>query len=126
MKKVLFCTICKKVLKGKQRIFCSAQCKNKQHQYYLNRQKRGLARKLELVVKAGGKCSACGYSENLAALTFHHMDPKEKKFKLDLRSLSNRTLQSAFSELSKCVLVCSNCHAELHNPELTLSRLLHP
>lgn len=64
----------------------------------------------------------CGYDRNLAALTFHHIG-SDKDFKLDMRSLSNRTLEVVLTEAEKCILVCQNCHAELHNPHLDLATL---
>jgi hypothetical protein len=68
---------------------------------------------------AGSKCQICGYQKNQAALSFHHLNPSEKEFKLDLRSLSNRKFEKTLKELEKVMLVCSNCHAELHHPELS-------
>ena len=118
------CTVCGKSLRGRQLNFCSRSCKNRSLQGYKRQQERGLTRKLRLVKEAGGKCSICGYSKNLSALIFHHTDSAKKHFKLDMRSLSNRTLESVLSEHRKCILVCHNCHAELHHPKLTLSRLL--
>ena len=59
----------------------------------------------------GGKCSKCGYSKCAAALEFHHLDPSEKDFEI---SKSNKPLNSVKKELSKCILVCSNCHKEIH------------
>jgi hypothetical protein len=129
MKKVISCKTCSNQLKGKQTLFCSLKCKNAAHQSYPSQKQRGLQRKLELCRKAGGKCSRCGYKTNLAALSFHHLESKEKDFKLDMRSLSNRKLENVMVEFNKCILLCSNCHAEVHNPELdlgqpSLSRLL--
>ncbi len=118
------CIICGRPLTGKQTKFCSRSCKNKDLQSYDAQQQRGLARKLELVKAAGSCCSRCGYRGNLAALTFHHTDPSQKEFKLDMRSLSNRKLNYVLRELDKCTLVCANCHAELHNPHLDLGQLL--
>jgi hypothetical protein len=118
------CIICGEQLQGKQTRFCSITCKNKHHQSYEAQKNRGLARKLELVKAAGGQCSICGYRGNLAALAFHHTDSAEKDFKLDMRSLSNRGLETVLAELDKCILVCHNCHAELHNPHLDLDKLL--
>ncbi len=69
----------------------------------------------------GGKCSNCGYAGNLAVLAFHHLEGKE--FKLDVRSLSNRKLDPILEEISKCKLLCHNCHTELHNPDLDLAKL---
>jgi hypothetical protein len=76
-----------------------------------------------LIKGAGGCCAICGYHTNLAALAFHHTDPTRKDFKLDMRSLSNRRLESVLAELDGCILVCLNCHAELHNPHLDLDSL---
>jgi predicted HNH restriction endonuclease len=104
-------------------MFCSLKCKNRHHQSYTAQKSRGLARKLKLIRAAGGRCSVCGYDRNLAALVFHHTDSEEKDFKLDMRALSNRTMESVLEELDKCILVCQNCHAELHNPHLDLDSL---
>jgi len=82
-----------------------------------------LQRKLTLVEEAGGRCTSCGYSRNLAALTWHHVEPTKKHFQLDLRSLSNRSDAAVRKELAKCVLLCANCHAEAHAPELDLRNL---
>lgn len=116
------CKICKRPLSGKQTLFCSTNCKNAAHQSYASQKKRGLDRKLYFVKRLGGKCIRCGYKKNLAGLAFHHVTGKE--FKLDVRSLSNRKLESINSEIAKCELLCHNCHAEFHNPTLDLAKLL--
>lgn len=117
------CIVCGEHLFGRQMRFCSSTCKNGYHQSYASQKQRGLARKLELVRAKGGQCSICGYRKNLGALAFHHTDSASKDFKLDMRSLSNRKLRFVLAELDKCVLVCHNCHAELHNPHLALDSL---
>ncbi|MCA0231904.1 MAG: hypothetical protein LCH91_15650 [Bacteroidetes bacterium] len=78
---------------------------------------------MELVRIFGGKCNKCGYSANLAALHFHHLDSTTKHFKLDARILSNKNWESIVEEAEKCVLLCSNCHAEEHNPELSVENV---
>ena len=122
------CATCQRPLGGRQRRFCSLKCKNadtnNRHQSYVSQQQRGLLRKLELVTEAGGKCTRCGYDRNLAALTWHHVDPGTKRFQLDLRSLSNRSQREIRTELEKCVLVCANCHAEIHAPAMHMRMLL--
>jgi hypothetical protein len=118
------CIVCGKPLHGRQTKFCSKACKNKDLQSYQAQQRRGLARKLQLLNTAGGRCAICGYNKNLAALVFHHTDTAEKDFKLDMRSLSNRKLEPVLAEINKCILVCANCHAEIHNPRLALDLLL--
>ena len=116
------CIICSKLLRGKQKMFCSIACKNTQHQSYPAQKKRGLERKIHFVNLLGGKCSSCNYDKNLSALAFHHLGGKE--FQLDVRSLSNRKLDPIIKEITKCKLLCHNCHAELHNPTMDLAKLL--
>ena len=115
------CVVCNKQLQGRQRKFCSRECKNKAgniaYQSYLAQQRRGRLRKLELVRMYHGSCESCGYNKNYAALQFHHVDSGAKSFQLDLRSLSNRRWSVISEEVKKCILLCSNCHAELHNPD---------
>ncbi|HOU66130.1 MAG TPA: hypothetical protein PK861_08845 [Thermomonas sp.] len=118
------CAVCTKPLLGRQRRFCSRSCKNRdtnhRHQSYSSQQTRGLARKIELIVACGGKCNRCGYARNLAALTWHHLDPALKGFNLDVRSLSNRNRDAIDDEIRKCILLCANCHAEIHFPDLDM------
>lgn len=99
------------------------KCKNSAHQSYPAQKRRGLDRKLRFVKQRGGKCSKCGYAKNLSALAFHHLHNKD--FQLDARAFSNRKIEPILDELAKCVLLCNNCHAELHNPELDLAKLLN-
>jgi hypothetical protein len=63
----------------------------------------------------------CGYARNLSALEFHHRNPRDKLFQLDARTLANRKWANIAAEASKCDLLCSNCHAETHHPEMALS-----
>lgn len=61
----------------------------------------------------GGKCVKCNMMYELSQYAFHHTDPKEKDFSLsEHRRWSIVRLQG---ELDKCILVCHNCHAEIHN-----------
>ena len=114
------CIVCSKQLRGRQRKFCSRKCKNnwgnQAYQSYRAQQRRGRYRKLKLVKMYRGCCKKCGYNKNYAALEFHQVDSGTKSFQLDLRSLSNRKWSAVVEEARKCILLCSNCHAELHNP----------
>ena len=118
------CLSCGIVLTGRQKKYCSRQCKNsytnQSHQSYQAQQRRGRQRKLELIKLKGGRCRLCGYDRNYSALEFHHTQPHDKGFSLDLRALSNRKWEKVLIEVEKCILLCSNCHAELHNPECSL------
>ncbi len=59
------------------------------------------------------KCSNC--SENhVACLEFHHLDPSKKTGLISkLKNMKNR-LQI---ELTKCIVLCSNCHRKHHYEE---------
>jgi hypothetical protein len=72
-----------------------------------------------LVSEAGSRCVLCGYDRHLGALHFHHLDPREKSFGI-ARNGHTRGIAEARAEVSKCVLVCANCHAELEAGLATL------
>ncbi len=77
--------------------------------------------KSQAVVYKGGKCMVCEYNRSTAALDFHHLDPDKKDFTLSTRK---GTFDAAFrAELDKCVLLCSNCHREVHAGVLILSQV---
>ena len=90
---------------------------------YEKQKLRALSRKKELVKLMGCKCSICGYYRNYAALEFHHVNPEYKSFQLDSRHLSNTTMATILEEVKKCILVCSNCHKEIHYPNMELKQV---
>ncbi|MCL5784001.1 MAG: HNH endonuclease [Patescibacteria group bacterium] len=61
----------------------------------------------------GGKCIFCGYSKYNGALDFHHIDESSKEFGLSVRGLT-RSWDKILLEIDKCILVCANCHREIH------------
>lgn len=67
--------------------------------------------KKKLVDYKGGCCKFCGYSKCVEALEFHHLDPLEKDFTISGKSWSFERLKK---EVDKCILVCGNCHTEIH------------
>lgn len=75
--------------------------------------KRRKKLKLMAVELKGGKCQICGYHKCISAMDFHHVNEKEKSFALGLRGLT-RSWHSIEQELRKCILVCANCHREIH------------
>ena len=68
-------------------------------------------RKKQLVNLRGGKCEICGYDKCGAALDFHHIDPTTKENHI---AHLGHSLKAMVAEAKKCVMVCSNCHRELH------------
>lgn len=65
-----------------------------------------------VVEEAGGCCQLCGYDRCVGALHFHHLEADEKIFGLGERGYT-RSLAIVRAEAAKCVLLCSNCHAEV-------------
>ncbi|MEX2253369.1 MAG: helix-turn-helix domain-containing protein [Thermoleophilaceae bacterium] len=78
--------------------------------------------KARLVNSAGGECAVCGYSRCARALHFHHLDPSLKEFGLAAKG-GCRSFERLTAEAEKCVLLCSNCHAEVEDGVLELSHL---
>ena len=64
-----------------------------------------------LVEYKGGKCELCGYNKSLSALTFHHVNSNEKEFTIGGKNYSKEKM---IKEVDKCILVCQNCHCEIH------------
>ena len=59
-------------------------------------------------------CERCGYKKNPSSLDFHHLDPQTKSFEVGLvGSCGYRKLRK---EISKCAILCKNCHHELEYP----------
>jgi transposase-like protein len=77
---------------------------------YVARRRRKV--KALLVEESGGRCAICGYDRYLGALEFHHLDPASKEFQLSVRGLT-LGIEKLRVEARKCVLLCSNCHAEV-------------
>ena len=114
-----FCEICEEKFETKSstRIYCY-KCSGdstRQDNNTRKHQKTILRRsmKLQAVKLLGGKCCKCGYNKCIDALEFHHENQDEKEFKLG--SGNTMSWKDYKSEAMKCILVCSNCHKEIHS-----------
>lgn len=70
-------------------------------------------KKRSLIYK-GSKCIVCGYSRCSSSLHFHHLDERNKNFAISEKG-HTRSWSKVKPELDKCVLLCANCHGELHS-----------
>jgi transcription elongation factor Elf1 len=61
----------------------------------------------------GGKCIFCGYDKLQDALESHHLDKSKKDFGISQSGLT-RSWERVKNEVEKCILVCANCHREIH------------
>lgn len=68
---------------------------------------RWINRREKAIEQLGGKCVLCGSDRDLQ---FDHIDPMNKSVNIaKMSSASERRFQE---ELSKCQLLCSNCHED--------------
>lgn len=80
-----------------------------------------LAKRQVLIDKLGGKCQQCGYDKCSSALDFHHL--RDKKYSLTIREMASAIPFEEFEkEIDKCVLLCANCHLQVHEKERTVSQ----
>lgn len=70
-------------------------------------------RKARAVRYMGGNCAGCGRSGHPAIFEFHHRDPAEKSFGIGVDGVPRRW-SAVVAELAKCVMLCANCHREVH------------
>jgi hypothetical protein len=78
---------------------------------------KAIERKLELIKSREGKCEMCGYEKCLAALEFHHINPTQKVHRIcySLGRVSNKEFEKIKEERDGCLLLCANCHREMHH-----------
>ncbi len=74
--------------------------------------RRKLIRKMSVEYK-GNKCVICGYNKCDRALEFHHLNPNEKDFGISAKGYT-RSWEKVKNELDKCMMLCANCHREIH------------
>ena len=71
----------------------------------------------------GAKCELCGYNKALSALEFHHLNTSEKDFGISDKGYT-RSWKKVRQEIDKCILICANCHRELHEDIKQLPRVI--
>jgi len=74
--------------------------------------RRKMIRKMAVEYK-GGKCVICNYGKCEQALEFHHSDFNNKDFGISAKGYT-RSWKAVKNELDKCILLCANCHREVH------------
>ena len=64
-------------------------------------------------------CVCCGENAR-ECLDFHHVDPSTKEFSISYMKNKFASVDRLKGEISKCVVVCSNCHRKIHAGTLEL------
>lgn len=105
------CVICNREFTidrhGNSGMICN-KCRQKYHHYKL---------KVKAVEYKGNQCSICGYNKTVKALEFHHVNRDEKEFSFS----TNYAWDKLVAELDKTILVCANCHREIHDQQKAIS-----
>lgn len=68
--------------------------------------------KENIIYVMGGVCACCGYNKCSSALELHHLDPSKKDFTFSENT--NKAWEMIVQELPKTIMVCANCHREIH------------
>lgn len=100
----------KQVSEGKNRKLSEEEKLEYNYQHVKTFRKKNKERAIEY---KGGKCQICGYNKCNNALEFHHVDPSKKDFHISKNM--NKSWEKIKNEIDKCVLVCANCHREIHD-----------
>lgn len=115
---IKICEICENKFETKSatRIYCyECSGESTRTNYATRKHQKTILRnnmKKQAIKILGEKCCICGYNKCIDALEFHHKDPSIKEFKLG--SGNTMSWKEYKSEALKCMLVCSNCHKEIH------------
>jgi len=112
------CQICNRLFiyeksKGHQKDICNT-CRTARDRR--NKKRKALERK-------GLSCEKCGYDKCESALQFHHLNPEEKDDAVSNMIARNMKLEKILQEVDKCILVCANCHHEIHEMETTRKKM---
>lgn len=89
-----------------------ARHKEERKQKILERQRRIRDQVQDYKLSVG--CAVCGYNKCARALQFHHTaDDKENC--VARMTGSGNSFEKILVEIEKCICVCANCHAEIHD-----------
>lgn len=98
-------------------------CSNCERTHYRSSSKT-TKRKLDALAFLGSACSICNYADSPAALEFHHKDGRGASSKaLQISDYKSFDIGELYDELSKCVILCANCHSTEHFVQAQRERL---
>lgn len=60
------------------------------------------------------QCSICG-TDKYWRLDFHHIDPSTKSMGVSEMVIGHKSKENIMKEMDKCIVVCRNCHADIHH-----------
>ena len=109
--KTIICKQCSKefVAHGWNQVFCNLDCWKKFYQKNFIKKKN----QADEIRKKKKSCELCGYRKWHPCLEWHHIEPKDKKFSINYIP-KRRSSYEVDAEIAKCVVLCCNCHNEIH------------
>lgn len=120
---IKICTKCKLEKDESEFYFKSSKIKKRKHSECKTCFKNRMLERTKIVWDKtkeiiGDSCKNCGYNRCSAALEFHHLDPDKKDFQIS--KSRSRNFEKIKTEIEKCILLCANCHREVHSGILIL------
>jgi len=95
------------------RVYCNRKGEVLCHIYSLEKSQRFRETEYGVILRTlkSNGCAICGYRKHIDILEFHHVNPKLKKYNVRKSTIARNNL---VEELAKCLLLCPNCHKEVH------------
>jgi len=93
--------------------------RNREHAIKKIRERKALIKEWFRQRKSTLKCVKC-HENHPASLDFHHENPLEKDIPLARIVANGWSVERIEKEISKCIVLCSNCHRKLHYEEKQL------
>lgn len=84
--------------------------------YYDNKKQNRESELKEFIRSLKLKCKNCPETHP-ACLHFHHLDPSVKEINMSSAAKSGWSRERILKEVSKCDILCANCHAKEHYDE---------
>lgn len=93
--------------------------KDKIKQYQKDSKDKVMELRNKAYIYGGNCCKICNYNKCQSALHFHHINQNDKKYQISdaISRHEIKDIEELKIELDKCILLCSNCHAELHEKD---------
>lgn len=100
------------VARGVGRTLSAAALEDYQRQKMTRTSSKMFRRRRDVLdeIKSEKGCTDCGYNTNPVALQFDHRPGEVKSFTIAAAAAS-RSMEAILAEVTKCDVVCANCHA---------------
>ena len=103
---------------GKKR-YCNICLAHRRKKRVLESSRKRMIRNREFLknYKTGKQCEMCGYDKYPEILVFHHKNKSEKSKGINVLMKTLTNTDTIKQEIEKCMLLCANCHSEIHLQE---------